>query len=152
MAREKNITASPLFSELFHLGLYKPSQGKMVRRVTWAALAIAVLVGAWRLSIVLSQKGDVLKFAVPTLVAAAGVWIAFRAVNMPRFADFLIAVEAELNKVSWPSRGELIRSTIVVLFTIIVLTVVLYGYDILWSLLLRALGVIEEVKVNNLPQ
>ena len=31
--------------------------------------------------------------------------------NMPRFADFLIAVEAEMNKVSWPSKAELIRSS-----------------------------------------
>jgi preprotein translocase subunit SecE len=142
MAREKNITASPLFSELFHLGLYKPSQGKMVRRVTFVALAIAVLIGAWRLSVQLSQLGDVYRLAIPTLVGALGLWIAFRAVNLPKFADFLIAVEAELNKVSWPSKGELIRSTIVVLFTIIVLTIVLFAYDIIWRTLLTALGVV----------
>lgn len=146
MAREKNITASPLFSELFHLGLYKPSQGKLVRRATFAALVLAVLVGAWRLSFQLSQFGDVYRYAIPMLVAAAGAWIAFRVVNMPRFADFLIAVEAEVNKVSWPSKGELIRATIVVLFTIVVLTVVLFGYDIAWRYLLLALGVIEEIK------
>jgi preprotein translocase subunit SecE len=143
VAREKDFAGSPLFSELFHLGLYKPSQGRLVRRVTFAALAIAVALGAWRLSIYLQQFGQALEYAVPTLVLAAGVWIAFRAVNMPRFADFLIAVEAELNKVSWPSRGELVRSTIVVLITILLLTVVLFAYDILWGLLLRALGVVS---------
>src|SRR5688572_30090500 len=125
MAREKNITASPLFSELFHLGLYKPSQGKMVRRVTFAALVAIVVIGAWRLNVQMTEFRDVYKLAIPTLVAAVGSWIAFRAVNMPKFADFLIAVEAEVNKVSWPSRGELIRATIVVLFTLAALTLVL---------------------------
>ena len=35
-----------------------------------------------------------------------------------QFADFLIAVEAEMTKVSWPSRGELVRSSIVVILVI----------------------------------
>jgi preprotein translocase subunit SecE len=145
VAREKNITVSPLFSELFHLGLYKPSQGRLVRRITFAVLTIAVAIGAWRLSVspYLMQVGQAVQFGVPALVLALGGWIAFRAVNLPRFADFLIAVEAELNKVSWPSRGELVRSTVVVLITIILLTVVLFAYDILWGLLLRALGVVS---------
>jgi len=144
VAREKNITASPLFSELFHLGLYKPNQGRMVRRVTWASLAAAVALGAWRLSTYLVQSSPMLQIGVPVLLAAVGIWIAFRGVNMPRFADFLIAVEAEVNKVSWPSRGELFRSTVVVLITIAILVFVLYGYDIIWSLLLRALGVVAS--------
>ena len=143
MAREKNITASPLFSELFHLGLYKPSQGKLVRRITFAALVIAVVLGAWRLSFLMQQFGQSVEWGVPLAVAALGAWIAFRAVNMPKFADFLIAVEAELNKVSWPSRGELFRSTVVVLITIGILTFVLFAYDILWRMLLQALGVIS---------
>jgi preprotein translocase subunit SecE len=143
VAREKNLTASPLFSELFHLGLYKPSQGRMVRRVTFAALAITVALGAWTLNFHLARYGQVVQYAVPSLILAVGLWIAFRVVNMPRFADFLIAVEAELNKVSWPSRGELFRSTVVVLITIIVLTVLLFAYDLFWGGLLRMLRVVS---------
>lgn len=143
MAREKNIAVSPLFSELFHLGLYKPSQGRLVRRVTFASLAIAVALGAWRLSLFLLQYGQVVQYAVPALVLAVGCWVVFRGVNMPRFADFLIAVEAELNKVSWPSKAELVRSTIVVLVTIWALVVVLFAYDLLWRVLLKALGVVS---------
>jgi preprotein translocase subunit SecE len=63
---------------------------------------------------------------------------------MPRFADFLIAVEAEMNKVSWPSRAELFRSVVVVLVSIIGLAIVLYLYDVLWQLLLRMLGVLGQ--------
>src|SRR5687768_5312631 len=113
MAREKNITVSPLLSELFNLGLYKRSQGRLTRQVTFAALAIAVLLGAWRLGVFLLDYGQTVQYVVPTVVAVLGLWIAYRVVNLPRFADFLIAVEAEVNKVSWPSRAELVRSTVV---------------------------------------
>src|SRR5688572_10742591 len=102
MNREKNIAVSPIWSELFQVGLYKRSQGRLTRQVTWAALAIAVAIGAYRLSVFLVEQGPMVQYLVPGAVTAVGLWIAFRVVNMPRFADFLIAVEAEVNKVSWP--------------------------------------------------
>jgi preprotein translocase subunit SecE len=54
---------------------------------------------------------------------------------MPNFADFLIAVEAEINKVSWPTRGELFRASMVVLICIIMLALILYSYDIIWRVI-----------------
>ena len=44
-----------------------------------------------------------------------------------QFADFLIAVEAEMAKVSWPTRSELIHSSLVVIITIIGLAAMLCG-------------------------
>jgi preprotein translocase subunit SecE len=141
VAREKNIPVNPLLSEMFHPGLYKRSQGRLTRQATFAALAIGVLLGAWRLGVFLLDYGQAVQLVAATVVAIVGVWISYRVVNVPRFADFLIAVEAEVNKVSWPSRGELVRSTIVVLITIFALAIILFAYDFIWSLLLRMLGV-----------
>jgi preprotein translocase subunit SecE len=76
-------------------------------------------------------------------VLILGCWMSYRAVNMPRFADFLIAVEAEMNKVSWPSRGELFRSSVVVIVTMFGLAATLYFYDLLWQMLLTKLGVLR---------
>jgi len=67
---------------------------------------------------------------------AAGLWASYRVVNVPSFADFLIAVEAEMNKVSWPTRTELFRSSMVVLIMMFVLGFYLAGCDIVWKLLL----------------
>ena len=68
---------------------------------------------------------------------------AYRLVNVPAVADFLIAVEAEMNKVSWPTRSELIRASTVVLVMMLALAVILAGYDIFWKLLLsRGLGIL----------
>ena len=142
MAKEKNATLSPLVRELLSLGIYKRSQGRIARQVTFATLAIGFLLGAWRLSVYEASAGDALRIGLPVLLASFGIWMVFRLVNIPAFADFLIAVEAEMNKVSWPTRGELFRSSLVVIFCIFFLALVLYGYDLFWSSLLHLLKIV----------
>ena len=71
----------------------------------------------------------VAEYVIPLIVLAVGAWAAFRVVNIPRFAEFLISVENEMGKVSWPSRGELFRASMVVLVVIFMLTVILFTYD-----------------------
>ena len=97
---------------------------------------------AWRLSVYLGSEREALRVGLPLLLAAFGFWVVFRLVNLPTFADFLIAVEAEMNKVSWPTRGELFRASMVVIFCIFFLAFVLYGYDLFWSSLLHLLRIV----------
>lgn len=143
MSKEKNATLSPLFRELFQLGIYKRSQGRIARQATFAILFIGILLGAWRLYAYEISASPPVRLVVPTVLAVAGAWLAFRLVNLPNFADFLIAVEAEMNKVSWPTRGELVRSSLVVIFCIFFLAAVLFGYDLFWRSLLHLLKVID---------
>jgi preprotein translocase SecE subunit len=82
---------------------------------------------------------------VPLLLMAATLWFAWRAVNYPTFADFLIATEAEINKVSWTTRRALIRDTIVVMITLILLTVFLFVVDLFWS------GILSSRYIGVLP-
>src|SRR5687767_13392569 len=144
MAKEKTIATTTAgtswFSELFHTGLYKRSQGKVARQATFGALGVTFALFAWRLSVYLETAKvsgttewlldiwpmslmsiaaqdkiiDVmgmlaLEYTVPLIIIGIGLWVSYRIVNIPKFADFLIAVEAEMNKVSWPSKDELIR-------------------------------------------
>jgi preprotein translocase subunit SecE len=142
MAKEKNATLSPIFRELFQFGIYKRSQGRIARQVTFAALVVGIVLGAWRLSIYEISAGREMQYIVPFALALVGAWLAYRLVNIPNFADFLIAVEAEMNKVSWPTRGELMRSSLVVIFCIFFLAAVLFGFDLFWRNLLQLLRVI----------
>ena len=57
---------------------------------------------------------------------------------MPTFADFLIATEAEMNKVSWTNRKRLVQDTVVVLVTVFLFTMFLFVVDILWIRILSA--------------
>lgn len=154
-----------VWGELLSASLYKRSQGRVARQVTFAALATVIAVGVWRLSQLLplwfgpgqaldagsleggslgaggplGAFGDVgvVRFLVPGLLLAAGLWFCFRLVNMPRFADFLIAVEAEMAKVSWPTGSEVMRSSAVVIFVIFALAAILAVYDLFWWFVLR---------------
>jgi preprotein translocase subunit SecE len=116
---------------------YKRSQGRIARQLTLGAIAAIFAIAAWRMS---DGGGTATtKFLIPLAVAGVGTWIAFRIVNIPRFADFLISVEAEMNKVSWPSRGELYRSSLVVIVVIFLLTAILFTYDLLLKFIVSQL-------------
>jgi preprotein translocase subunit SecE len=152
MAKEKTVTRMSFVQDLFQFGVYKRNQGRIVRQVTFATIAISLLLGAWQLFDVLSVADrnaawylvPGMEFIAPGLILLVGAWFAYRLVNFPQFADFLISVEAEMNKVSWPSRTELIRSSLVVIFLMFFLAFVLFGFDLVWQILFKALGVIHS--------
>ncbi len=149
MSKEKkNVAAMPLVRELFQLGIYKRSQGRITRQITFVAIWLLIAIGAWRLGTYFQQstgaRVEGTAVGIPAALVVLGGWLAFRLVNLPSFADFLIAVEAEMNKVSWPTRSELIRSSLVVVFSILFLAVVLSCYDTFWNFLLGRLGVIRR--------
>jgi preprotein translocase subunit SecE len=138
--------ASSLWSGILSFSLYKWNQGRVTRQVTFAALALILGIGAWRLSelITASVEGGsggpdlgVMRFLVPGGLLAASVWLSFRIVNLPAFAEFLIAVEAEMAKVSWPTAQEVFRSSAVVIFLIFALAFLLAAFDLFWGFLLH---------------
>src|SRR5262249_28666415 len=76
------------------------------------------------------------KYTLIGLLAVASLWFAWRLVNYPAFADFLIATEAEMNKVCWTTRKRLVQDTVVVLVTVLLLTLFLLVVDVLWGRIL----------------
>jgi preprotein translocase subunit SecE len=144
MAATTSATSESFWGDLFSFRLYKRNQGKVVRQVTGAALGLWVLFGAWSLFNYLNNYPGYIKLSASGAVLVVGLAFAFRLVNWPRFADFLIATEAEMKKVSWPSRAELMRGTIVVLVVMFFLAIVLFAYDFMWRLLFTELGVLQS--------
>jgi preprotein translocase subunit SecE len=142
MSKQKALSASTFVGEIFHFGLYKPSQGRITRQVTCAAIWIVCFLAAARLYQTLYDQEAWMQYGMPFAVLVIGFWAGYRLVNYPKFADFLIAVEAEMNKVSWPSRGELLRSSFVVIFVIFFLAAVLYLFDAVWQIVFQYLGVL----------
>jgi preprotein translocase subunit SecE len=148
-----------LISGMFTASRYKRSQGRIARQATFAAIAAVFAATAWRTSDALAGFGRWLaskvvseasldslgiklltEYTLPLVVVAFGAWIAFRIVNIPSFADFLISVEAEMNKVSWPSRGELYRASLVVIVVIFLLTAILLFFDASLRILVTGLS------------
>lgn len=136
----------------FHAARYKPALGQRVRRLTMLGILLVggsgvyslmfqnVLPQDWNLALpFLDRTVTVLtdaRYSIPLILLGLTLWFAFRAVNMPSFAEFLIATEAEMNKVSWTSRRRLVQDTIVVLVTTVLMTLFLLVVDIFWGWLL----------------
>ncbi len=144
--KESVITSRPLMQEMFTSGLYKRNQGRMVRQITCLSIWVVVVVAAWRchalfIAPAFGDSGRALGYLTAVLLGGIGMWFGYRLVNWPKFADFLISVEAELNKVSWPTQKELVRASLVVIFTILFLSVILFAYDALWEFLFGMLGI-----------
>jgi len=144
MAKGKLATNGSLVREMFQLGIYKRSQGRVARQVTFIVMAVTCGLAAFQIhNLMRTSSLAYYQYLFPGVLISVGLFISYRIVNMPRFADFLIAVEAEMNKVSWPSRPELIRSSLVVIFVIFFLALVLFGYDIIWRWVFESLGIIK---------
>jgi preprotein translocase SecE subunit len=77
-------------------------------------------------------------WVVPIVLSGVLLWWVWRLVNQPTFADFLIATEAEINKVSWTTRKRLVQDTIVVLVTVFLMTVFLLVVDLVWINVLKS--------------
>lgn len=46
---------------------------------------------------------------------------------------FLREVRVELSRVNWPTRAELLSSTLVVIVTVLIITAIIYLFDIVFS-------------------
>lgn len=130
--------------ELFRFGLYKPNQGRLVRQATFIAVSLIVAFGCFSLSGgLLGAMDQPVRVGVPLVLWVVSSWAAFRAVNAPRFAEFLISVESELDKVVWPGQKQVLQSTVVVIVTMLFLGVFLALVDIVWKWLFSVIGFID---------
>ena len=125
--------------------IYKRGQGKYTRTATFAVGAlIGALVGHevwkqldgsdlgyWQASGL--SVGLYLVYGIPLVVFAGVVAGVYLAVNRPRSADFMIATEGEMKKVSWSSKREIIGGTKVVITTTFILALMLYVVDVGFS-------------------
>jgi preprotein translocase subunit SecE len=152
MLKQKAASGNMWLADLFQVGIYKRSQGRITRQATFAALAVAFAVASY--SFYTTFGASIARYWTYGICAGLlvlGGWVSYRLVNMPRFADFLIAVEAEMNKVSWPSRSELTKSSIVVIFVIFSLSFVLFGFDVIWGWVFEWSWVAAAALVVALP-
>jgi len=145
-----------LLKELFRFRRYKASQGRLIRRLTMAGLWVLFAVAAWKCTLMdftglarwLGQTGDaagtfafIFAYSLAGIVILCGFWFGWRVVNWVTFADFLISVEGEMAKVSWPGKAELQSSTIVVLTVFLLLSGMIYICDLVLVFLFRSIGV-----------
>jgi preprotein translocase subunit SecE len=135
---------APFLANLTHTNLYKPLQGRQARLWTAVGLGLIIVFGLREVHDALDGRTSTIgTYGYPLAIGAVLAWLTFRLLEFPPFVEFLIATEAEMNKVSWTSRDDLKRATTVVLVTVALMAVFLFGVDWLWSNLLQVIGVLR---------
>ena len=118
-------------------GIYKRGQGKHTRLCSAGGTGLIAGLGCLQLYKKL-QAADV-GLWVATMVPA-GLFVVlglliFWLVNKASIADFMIAAEGEMKKVSWSSRKEIAVSTFVVVVVVIIMAVLLGTTDLSFRLI-----------------
>ncbi len=112
--------------------VYKRGQGKYTRLCS--AFGAALVVGLGCLQLYKKFHAWDMGLWTETMVPA-GLFVAlglliFLLVNKSTIADFMIAAESEMKKVSWSSRKEIAVSTFIVIVLVILLAVFLGVTDL----------------------
>jgi preprotein translocase subunit SecE len=130
--------------------IYKSGQGYYTRLVSAIAAGVVVAIGCYLLwqklggvDIASANTRFLVQALVPLAVFAAFGWLIYWVVNKPVVADFMIAAEGEMKKVSWSSRKEIVVSTTVVIFVVVAMSVLMAVTDVFFQIFFRAIGVLQ---------
>lgn len=123
--------------------IYKRGQGYYTRLCTALASFAITAIGSYVLFQKLSVVGNPwIEIFVPVGVCAAFTLLIFWIVNKPKIADFMIAAEGEIKKVSWASRPEIISSTMVVISVVVLMSTLLFLADLFFMFVMQKVLVI----------
>ena len=116
--------------------IYKRGQGKYTRLCSAFGTAIIAGLGCLQLykKLDATDLGLWVKTMVPAVLFVALGLLIFWLVNKPSVADFMVAAEGEMKKVSWSSKKEIAVSTFVVIVVVILMAVLLGVTDLSFKL------------------
>ena len=117
-------------------GIYKRGQGKNTRLCSAFGVAIIAGLGCLQLykKLDATDLGLWVKTMVPAVLFVALGLLILWLVNKPSVADFMVAAEGEMKKVSWSSKKEIAVSTFVVIVVVIFMAVLLGVTDLSFKL------------------
>ncbi len=129
------------------LPIYKSGQGYWTRVLSAVGAGTLVLAGAgWLYKISPTFLPDQNELYFQAGIAAAtiigfGLLIYFL-LNKPRIVDFMIAVEAEMKKVNWPTKKEIVGSTWVVICGTFLFAGLLFVINIVFGFIFVEIGIL----------
>ena len=129
---------------------YKKDQGRLARMAVFWILTALTFYGCSSMRAELSARFEGLgrpmiasvpevpilgldltgAFMIALFVFIGTVFVMYRFIETPKYADLLIETESELRKVTWPTPKEVVNSSLVVIFSVLFLMAFLAGADI----------------------
>ncbi|QDU32570.1 preprotein translocase subunit SecE [Poriferisphaera corsica] len=127
--------------------IYKPGEGYWTRTLTWIGAGTLVLSGIlyiWKQMDIIQQNTIYWQGGMALAMVAFWGILLFWIMNKPNVAEFMIATEAEMKKVNWPSRMEVYGSTIVVIGGTFLLAAILFLINISFAWIFTQIGVLQS--------
>jgi len=130
--------------------IYKSGQGYYTRLISAVTAGVVVAIGCYQLykklgavDIASANVRLIVQLLVPLTIFSGFSWLIYWLVNKPVIADFMIAAEGEMKKVSWSSRKEIAVSTTVVIFVVIAMSVLMAVTDVVFFRFFEAIGILQ---------
>jgi preprotein translocase subunit SecE len=130
------------------LSIYKSGQGYWTRLMSAIGAGTLVLAGVgwlWGKFEVWFQN-DTVYWQGGMAVLTIGFFgaLLFWLLNKPNIADFMIATEAEMKKVHWPTRKEAMQLTIVVIAGTLLIAGLLFVIDVFFGWFFLLINVLDS--------
>ena len=101
------------------------------------AAAVAILLGGVAGFYLLTSYPLAVRWVIVLASLAAGVFVALQSAQGRTFWQFVQGSRVELRKVVWPTRQEAIRLTWIVIIAVIIISLMLAGFDQVIQWLIR---------------
>jgi preprotein translocase subunit SecE len=130
------------------LPIYKPGQGYWTRTLSAVGAGTLVLAGAaWLYAKIVPRyapEANALYYqaGVAVAVIVGFALLIYWLLNKPRVVDFMIAVEAEMKKVNWPSKKEIVGSTWVVICGTLLIAALLFVVNLAFGWLFVEINIL----------
>ena len=128
------------------LKIYKPGEGYWTRTLTWIGSGTLVLSGIlylWDQMSVITTNTAYWQGGMAIGMVAFWGCLLYWILNKPNVVEFFISTEAEMKKVNWPSRKEVVGSTIVVIGGTVFLAVLLFAIQAVFATVFNWIGVLQ---------
>ena len=123
---------------------YKKKQGRPSRQI---ALCVVTSCLAWLTiqiaSIFVARQAGIFWLSLCITASIVSALVSLLILEKPKFSDFLISVQSEIDKVTWPSTAEVKRATLVVLVLIISIACVMFLFDLVWQWVFQVIGFLQ---------
>jgi preprotein translocase SecE subunit len=134
--------------------IYKKGQGYWTRLCTAGGVLLVLIfflaflyreVGAWWITPYVEPASKARKIIIGLCATAlvGFALLAWRILNKADNVDFLIATDSEMKKVNWTSQRELIGSTKVVIFFMIMIAAILFLIDVIFGYFFYVITVLK---------
>lgn len=126
--------------------IYKPGQGYWTRLLTAIGVGMIVLAGVgwgWQQMSVIRSNTIYWQSGMAVAVILGFGLLLYWLLNKPRIVDFMIATESEMKKVNWPSRRDVVGSTIVVIGGTLLIALFLWLINLLFAYLFTKAHILQ---------